>query len=606
MLRRICLAPLAVAALLCPPVLAQSDDLETRLVDVRSLIEPYPQPETVRLSLQEPTNYSGGAGGGVLSFVDERLGGSELDSDLLFILLHEVAERFPSHEDASIRFEGSTLVLRQRPEVLAAQLALLDDLRAQRQRAVTLRVQVLGLTSAEAADLLASGAGRPLRDAAQRHLSQLSPKVVADLQLTMHDGQRVSARDLQRSALVADYEVNQTGITPVLNPVTQPLLEGVSATAGAAFLSGSDLVELELELELARAGEARVLDFPGCGDLQLPRLHLLRLAGTFRARPGDVLVVGGAASPEVGAALGGEVLVVTCSVRGPASPPPPADGFLLRSHSCQPLLDTTRDRSWPDALPYLDDDRTRDVLEFGGSFGFQDEEPEDFSADVARDLILESCHDFDFDINALGARGAFLWARGDAQAQARVGQILRGLVQQRPVLQYELLRVRTASDAPWAAGGILGPDDLHGLLASTIEDRLLVSGRSGQRVQLGLYHEERLVADIEHSSGGVEGAIGIAADPIVATLSSGVRLSVLGAAEGADQLALEVSVMRRSRPVIETLATHWGPLDVYRGLRDDGAQCSLLLPKAGAVVLGVSREQGRTTVLLLRADRLHD
>lgn len=257
-----------------------------RLIDVQDLLvtpEDHVAPNT---GLGAGLDMSGAfdAGG-------ERTSGVGLDGDKLVELLEGAAGRLASDEALELR--GGRLMARLRPATAARVTRLLAELRRGRGGLIDLEVRVYELGAAAYEALREEAAA--LGDAAEARLAAGGDgvRLLASHHVTAHDGQRVHVWRGRSRSYLADIEVNQTGVVPVLNPVVAVINEGLVVEARPTVDRARGVAVVDVSLSLSRVADpvptTKVVDL----ELELPRLRIARTTATGAVPLGRGALLGG-------------------------------------------------------------------------------------------------------------------------------------------------------------------------------------------------------------------------------------------------------------------------------------------------------------------------
>lgn len=221
--------------------------------------------------------------GSVIDFGGEETAQPVLELDTLIEVLESELEGVEVGDSASIEISGTRMVVRHTKAGHAKIREVLARLRSVREGQLLVELRFYKLprevfaSVADRASRLTEDDERILAKAvAAKRASLLSThRVVAT------DGQRVVVRQGGSRAVVADVEVNQTGVIPVLNPVVQNVNEGLVLELRGLANRDDRLVHLDMSLtraKLAKGGEVRKL--AGI-EVELPQLSLTRTAASL-------------------------------------------------------------------------------------------------------------------------------------------------------------------------------------------------------------------------------------------------------------------------------------------------------------------------------------
>ncbi|MBL4848733.1 MAG: hypothetical protein JKY65_24690 [Planctomycetes bacterium] len=583
-------ALLALTAFLAAPTFAE-DAPEARAYDIASLTraESHPAPH-LGLARSQPD-------GGTLSFDD-----ADDDADRL-TLSTEALYRFLIQEMAQAgvprpgQFDARGGILRVlAPKSTHTHLAAsLTRLRAQLGRTATLEVRLVALTPAQAAAM--GVAGGPLGKKQRDLLAKGKP--FATVRLVARHRETVSGALLSRSTFLGDFEVNQTGTIPVLNPVIEELLEGVVAEVTCRLprvAGGHALLDCRVEGARRFGAQASIPFGPG-GIIDLPVVDHLAFGGSLRLRVGEVALLGAVRSdgvdgkPRVVAAL---VTLRAVTAQPQADP----KALSLRAYDLSGL-------AGPRSFRF---DRPTWPSDTGSSSSMTFRDPDDAPSAplgkvAVRELVLNHVSPKSW-ASGQGKRvGSWvevvsggLAVAQSAEGHQRLAAFLQGLLPTPSALRYELIVVQTSKLL--SATATLSSQECEAILGSgTVRSRATIGGLSGQTVELLSRHERRFLADIERSSGGGVASTVQVDDPIMGTLAAGLSLRLSGSVTGA-RITLAADLDLRGPATLRATHTTWGVVELYTATHRR-VQREASLASGEGVVLAV--QPGKTPeVYLLR------
>ncbi|MBX3472631.1 MAG: hypothetical protein KF878_37745 [Planctomycetes bacterium] len=228
---------------------------------------------------------------GAFDAAGERTSGVGLEGDKLVELALDAAGRLASDEALELR--GGRLMARLRPATAARVTHLLAELRRGRGGLIDLEVRVYELGAAAYEALREEAAA--LGDAAEARLAAGGDgvRLLASHHVTAHDGQRVHVWRGRSRSYLADIEVNQTGVVPVLNPVVAVINEGLVVEARPTVDRARGVAVVDVSLSLSRVADpvptTKVVDL----ELELPRLRIARTTATGAVPLGRGALLGG-------------------------------------------------------------------------------------------------------------------------------------------------------------------------------------------------------------------------------------------------------------------------------------------------------------------------
>lgn len=275
---------------------AEEPPLVMRLVDVQDLVIAPEDHFAPRTGLgYSAAAQPGAAGGASLSFDESDDSSSTptvgIDADML-VELAEAAVGDDGPGGGSIEYSAGRLITRLRPAQQRRVTALLADLRRDRGGLVDLEVRVYRVTAAVFVQVRAEA--HALGDAAEAILKAGDgATLLASHHVLAHDGQRVHVWRGKSRSYVADIEVNQTGVVPVLNPEVAVINEGLVVEARPIVDRVRGMVLLDVALSLTRVTDP--IEVADIEDLQveLPLMQLSRTTSTGAVPLGRGALLGG-------------------------------------------------------------------------------------------------------------------------------------------------------------------------------------------------------------------------------------------------------------------------------------------------------------------------
>lgn len=225
-------------------------------------------------------------------------------------LVELAAEALGDDPVGSIEYSAGRLVARLLARDHAKLDALLQKLRGVRGGLVDLEVRVYRLPAALFAELRGEALGLSA-EAEQKLLDAEKAGRVARLaahRVVAHDGQQVVVRRGKTRSLVADLEVNQTGVVPVLNPVVTAVHEGLAVELRPIVDRAHGRAQLDVALSLGKlADEIETREIEKI-EVELPEMALARTATSAVVPLGKGALLGGALA--TGDAQDGQLLSV--------------------------------------------------------------------------------------------------------------------------------------------------------------------------------------------------------------------------------------------------------------------------------------------------------
>lgn len=522
------------------PVLPGEIRREMRLHDVGGLFLVEEEFEAPDLALDEV------AGGDGLIYIgedeEERESAVRLDPEALAATIQElISEDSWTNTRNRLEIVGRRMLVVQTPEVLGAIGDLLHRLERRTNETWPLELAMVPLAALEksAPELLRPGASPWVADEVFDRLVRDAGAKGVVLSTQVRDGQKAEFRPLATERRLVDYEVNQTGVVPVVNPVIDALSEGSRAEA-TAYLSPDGTwfrVDVSLSFQELEPPRKQRLAY---GELELGRREFGGLSTSVALEAGRPILLGfvsprdpGALDPE---GWYPEPLAALLRV-GPGAPPPaperpdgeePASRASIRFYSVGLLLASTPDFTlWPRfrdsddeaVVAFREDDGVGAQLERRRAAAFgADRLLKEIRARLSRLRPTAEVRP------KLHRAGRWLLVRGDPAVQAAVRAQLEEFARdshrmveidlwQGPVRAEELSRL----EAPTA---LLDPAWLDSL-AKRPGIRARIVGRSGAPVSLAVRKFRSYIADLEKVSGGTGFQTIEVGDPVISSSSAG-------------------------------------------------------------------------------------
>lgn len=267
--------------------------LSLRIIDVQDLViapDDHYAPSTGLGARSD--GGGGGGGGGVLTFADEesdQMTTVGIDGDMLIELIESEVQ---TGDGESVEFSAGRLITRLRPASRERLSRLLAHLRRDRGGLVDLEVRVYRVTSALFSQLRAES--NSLSDRAEALLKAGDgATLLASHRVMAHDGQRVHVFRGRSRSYVADIEVNQTGVLPVLNPEIAVINEGLVVEARPLVDRVRGTVLLDVALSLTRISEPVEVVSISDLEVELPVLQIARTTCTGAVPLGRGTLLGG-------------------------------------------------------------------------------------------------------------------------------------------------------------------------------------------------------------------------------------------------------------------------------------------------------------------------
>lgn len=327
---------------------------------------------------------------------------------------------------------------------------------------------------------------------------------------------------------LGDYEVNQTGVVPVINPVVQVLRVGLAGEVQAHWDGDSKDLLLEARFELCRQLSTETVPFFKKRPLELPEVARMRLGCSVRVPMNSTTVLSQFIDEF------GKRRMILATVRSKRQGELAWRRYSLRGYGA---LQDFESYPWVSEIPGGGGGGGG-----GTSLNFGDEEEED------EELVQPEKQLFDalFKKATVGARaiGSWLFVKG-AKLQDYVALALRNRLEKRARVAYRVMELEfptgTLPEARrWDA------ESFAKLMAlGKVSREMTVSGFAGQPVQLDLFVEKRYVSAVSTAAGACL-ILDPTPDPIVKCLRRGYRLVLNSKAGAKDSVSFAVKGQQHS------------------------------------------------------------
>lgn len=210
--------------------------------------------------------------------------------------LLELAEAEVGDDNVSLEISNGRLLARCQSSVHTKLAGLLKKLRQGRHGLIDLELRVYRMPAKLFIELRKESLS--LSDKAEARLVQAQIKkeleLLASHRVVAHDGQQVFVRRGGSQSIVADLEVNQTGVVPVINPVVSVVNEGMVVEV-RPILNGLDkTVMLDVALSISELDQnletRKIHDI----DMQMAKMRIARTSSTSILKLGRGALLGGA------------------------------------------------------------------------------------------------------------------------------------------------------------------------------------------------------------------------------------------------------------------------------------------------------------------------
>ncbi|MBN1422391.1 MAG: hypothetical protein JXP34_26685 [Planctomycetes bacterium] len=357
-------------------------------------------------------------------------------------------------------------------------------------------------------------------------------------------GQRVFAGTKEIRPLLCDQEVNQTGVSPVNNPVIEDCGGGDLVEILALIAPDGKTIVLEMAAAAAVVRTEKTNIGEDWGDLELPIADGTRILTAVTVSPGEAIVFAGVEG------RGKRVMLVRAMHASPAGAEPPAPGAaddVFRVYDISTIIRHPRDLRGP-ALPTFGEEDP------GGGFDFEGDEEEEGGVDPL--ALVEAIQRFFGDEAFIEGEVSLKYSRACLFVSApkafheKLEAFLAAEVRARIALvsvDLELI------DAPRQILGPLAGETERGLVLKPGWRKVLesveratrwhyrIAGLPGETHNVTDATIRSLVVDSEQVSGGTGWALITVSDPVVRTWEEGFDLIVRADLfEGATDVILKV------------------------------------------------------------------
>lgn len=301
-----------------------------RVYDVNYLLTRAPEAVPLTGMRLEASTYGSGGGGaggitGGFSFEDEEESmpaGVAVDPDTLIELIEENLAQDSWEGDARLAVENGNLIVVNTAEVHREVEALLSRLHALRGRTISFDVRTVLISRAGYEALkLGPGGARALSPQQLEALgAQLTARQAVELerrQLSTPNRVGTEAATPTRVDFLGTYEVNQTGVIPVLNPLIEHGTQATALWLRPTLVADGRSMLLEVHARSSRwnTEASQELSLKKLVELDLPRADYVALEETLLVKDGQAVIVGGVQAtetvePDVLAGLGWDAKIL--------------------------------------------------------------------------------------------------------------------------------------------------------------------------------------------------------------------------------------------------------------------------------------------------------
>ncbi len=270
--------------------------VELKIIDVQDLVFAPKDHFAPAVGLGNGYSAGGGGAGGVLSFDDDDAGitrGVGISPGKLIELIE--VELGEDDTRGSVEFTAGRLIIRKSAAAIASIQRLLKRLSKDRGGLVDLEVRLYRMPPTLFAKLRASASALTLKGEAA--LAQATEDGRATLlsthRVVAHDGQQVHVRRGRSRSFIADIEVNQTGVVPVVNPNVNVLNEGLVVEVRPLVDRERRVVLVDVALSLTGLTDEPESRMVEGIELELPKLGIVRTGSSTCVPLGHGALLGG-------------------------------------------------------------------------------------------------------------------------------------------------------------------------------------------------------------------------------------------------------------------------------------------------------------------------
>jgi hypothetical protein len=227
---------------------------------------------------------------------ESRSSGVNIDREKLLELVERHLD--DEGENGSLEINGGRLIAKNKGSVLAKIAAFLEEIRKGRGGMIDLELRVYRMDSNLFSKLRSRSANLDAR-AEKELLDALksgSATLLSRNRVIAHDGQKVNVRRGDSRSIVADIEINQTGVIPVQNPVINVLHEGLMVEIRPMLDRNSQQVVVDVTLSLSRLQDKLEVRQVEKLNLELAKMNIARTTSTACIPVGKGALLGGAFS----------------------------------------------------------------------------------------------------------------------------------------------------------------------------------------------------------------------------------------------------------------------------------------------------------------------
>jgi len=448
-------------------------------------------------------------------------------SALVETITCNIAEDSWANSRNSIAAAGEALVVRQTPDVLAQIDTFLRRLHEQRARMIVLEIAIVP----------AEALGENARTGAPWISSEEFGKIVAgadaqSARLTAYNGQTVSAHMGEQRSIVMDFDINQTGASPVANLVVSVIPLGLLVEARPRTIGETGWIDVNLRV-VARSfrdePEKRQAPF---GEYESVWIAERTLATELILQEGAAAVAGFVEGSAEG--VGSFAALVRAHpyaiAATQAAQEPAADLFVTRTYDIESIL--------------------RAAGETGEPLARAPANPDDVVTLITHAIDPDSWKDRRAELHADAVQ---LVVRQKPAAHAKVAALLAQWT--RETAHMTTIETWDLGGAGAAVNGFLAGAGPGGSLSESwraraealglvVKAHTRTSSARGRTVEVSAMVSRAFIADWETVGGGTSYVITDYPDPIVRRAGSGIELSARAQALPFDTVMLDLDATR--------------------------------------------------------------
>ena len=266
---------------------------EQHLYDLRDLTTPVRDHPARSLNLVPSGGFGFGFGE---EYAEEPLAFYEGDTIADMIREYVQPDSWDELRSASIEYRNGILVVTHTARVHEEIAAFLAELRSRAASQLTIDVRGIRLSGADLDAVLGDASALVVSEDGERRLAKLLEEGRATVlfagAVQCVNTQRVNLTELTRRSYVQDYDVEIAEASSIADPIVQVLEEGVVVDVRPFLAGNGELAILEVRADLAHLDGMGEIETP-VGNIELPKLSILRIRTTLATAIGRSVVIGG-------------------------------------------------------------------------------------------------------------------------------------------------------------------------------------------------------------------------------------------------------------------------------------------------------------------------